>query len=61
MTQIFYYLLGSTTLPYAGKPSETNNEASKYYISETDKYTKYFVNCVNHYNSTDGYSISMDQ
>ena len=28
------------TLPYVGKPSETNNEAPKYYISGTDEYTK---------------------
>ena len=44
------------TLPYAGKPSEINNEAPKYYIAGTDEYTKYLVNGVdgvNHYNSMD--------
>ena len=49
------------TLPYSGKPSKRNNEASKYYISETDEYTKYLVNGVNHYNSIDGSNISMDR
>ena len=49
------------TLPYAGKPSETNNETSKYYISGTNEYTKYLVNGVNHYNSIDGSKISMDR
>ena len=48
------------TLPYARKPSKTNNEASKYYVSGTDEYTKYFVNDVNHYSSIDGSNISMD-
>ena len=33
------------TLPYAGKPSERNNEASKYYISGTYEYTIYQVPC----------------
>ena len=49
------------TLPYAGKPSEINNEASKYYIAGTDEYTMYLVNDVNHYNSIDGSNISMDR
>ena len=49
------------TLPYAGKPSEINNETSKYYIAGTDEYTKYLVNGVNHYNSIDGSNISMDR
>ena len=49
------------TRPYAGKPSKTNNEASKYYISGTDEYTRYLVNGVNHYNSIDGSNISMDR
>ena len=48
------------TLPYAGKPSKTNNEASKY-ISGTDEYTKYLVNGGNHYSSIDGSNISMDR
>ena len=30
------------TLPYPRKPSKTNNEASKYYISQTDEYTNTF-------------------
>ena len=47
------------TLPYAGKPSKTNNEASKY-ISGTDEYSKYLVNGGNHYSSIDGSNISMD-
>ena len=49
------------TLPYAGKPSKTNYEASKYYISGKDEYTNYLVNGVNHYNSIDGSNISMDR
>ena len=49
------------TLPYVGKPSEINNEASKYYIAETDEYTKYLVNGVNHYNSIHESNISMDR
>ena len=48
------------TLPYAGKPSKTNNEASKSYILQTDEYTKYLANGVNYYNSIDGSNISMD-
>ena len=48
------------TLTYAGKPSKTNNEASKYYISGTDEYTKYLVNGVNNCNFTDGSNISVD-
>ena len=39
------------TLPYARKPSETNNEAyPKYYIWRTDKYIRYLVHGLNHYN-----------
>ena len=49
------------TLPYAGKPSKTNNKASKYYISGTDEYIKYLVNGVNYCNSIDGSNISMDR
>ena len=49
------------TLPYARKPSEINNEASKYYIAGTDEYKKYLVSGVNHYNSIDGSNISMDR
>ena len=49
------------TLPYVGKPSEINNEASKYYIAGTDEYTKYLVNGVIHYNSIKGSNISMDR
>ena len=37
------------------------HEASKYYISGTDEYTKYLENGVNHYNSIDGSNISMDR
>ena len=28
-------------LPYAGKPEDLNNEASKFYITGTDEYSKY--------------------
>ena len=49
------------TLQYARKPSEINNEASKYYIAGTDEYKKYLVSGVNHYNSIDGSNISMDR
>ena len=48
------------TLLYAGKPSEANNEASKYYISGTDEYAKYLVIGVNHYNSINGSNVSME-
>ena len=49
------------TFPYAWNSSKRNIEVSKYYISETDEYTKYLVNGVNHYNSIDRSSISMDR
>ena len=49
------------TLAYVAKPSKTNIEASKYYTSMTEEYTKYLVNGVNHYDSIDGSNISMDR
>ena len=32
-----------TYFTYAGKPEDLNNEASKFYITGTDKYSKYLV------------------
>ena len=63
--QIFTKLLTAMpymyyTLLYAGKPSEANNEASKYYTSGTDEYAKYLVIGVNHYNSINGSNVSME-
>ena len=49
------------TCPYAGKPSKTNNEASKYYISGTDKYIRYLVNGSNHCNFIDWCNMFMDR
>ena len=31
------------SLPYAGKPQDLSGDASRYYISGTDEYTKYLV------------------
>lgn len=50
------------SLPYAGKPNEVDgNEASNYYITGTDKYTKYLVNGFNVHNSIQGCNIAMDR
>ena len=49
------------TLPYAGKPEDINGEASKFYISGTDEYTKYLVQGFSDYNSIKGCNISMDR
>ena len=48
------------TLPYAGKPDDINNEAKKYYICDTDGYTKYPVEEFTKINSIEGCNISMD-
>ena len=47
-------------LPYAGKPEEIAGEAAKFYVSGTDKYTKYLVAEFNQYNSIQGCNISMN-
>ena len=39
------------TLAYAGKPESTDGPAAKYYLTGTDKYTKYLVNKFSAYNS----------
>ena len=49
------------TLPYAGKPNDINNEAKKYYVCDTDGYTKYLVEEFTKINSIEGCNISMDQ
>lgn len=49
------------TLPYAGKPEDLNNEASKFYITGTDEYSKYLVENFNRFNSIKGCNISMDR
>ena len=49
------------TLPYAGKPDDINNEAKKYYVCDTDSYTKYLVEEFTKINSIEGCNISMDQ
>ena len=49
------------SLPYAGKPEDLSGDASKYYISGTDEYTKYLVNEVSRHNSIQGCNISMDR
>lgn len=46
-------------LPYAGKPDDVNNKASKFYITGTGQYTKYHVECFFEHNSTKGCNISM--
>ena len=48
------------TLPYASKP-EHLNEASKFYITGTDKYSKYLVENFNRFNSIKGCNISIDR
>ena len=49
------------TLPYARKPEDLNNEASKFYITGTDEYSRYLVENFNHFNSIKGCNISMDR
>ena len=48
------------TLPYASKPEDLNNEASKFYITGTDEYSKYLVETFNRFNSIKGCDITMD-
>ena len=49
------------TLPYASKPEDLNNKASKFYITGTDKYSKYLVENFNRFNSVKGCNISIDR
>ena len=49
------------TLPYAGKPDDINNEAKKYYVCDTNGYTKYLVEEFTKIDSIEGSNISMDQ
>ena len=49
------------TLPYAGKPEDLSNEASKFYITGTDESSKYLVENLNRFNSIKGCNISMDR
>ena len=49
------------TLSYAEKPDDINNEAKKYYVCDTDGYTKYLVEEFTKINSIDGCNISMDR
>ena len=49
-------------LPYAGKPNNVgSNEASNFYVSGTDEYTKYLVRETSKYNKLKGTNISMDR
>ena len=48
------------THAYSGKPSQTNEESSNYYVKETDEYTKYLVNGACKYTLFSGCSISLD-
>ena len=47
-------------LPHAEKPEETAGEAAKFYVTGTDKYTKYLVTELSQYNSIEGCNIPMD-
>ena len=49
------------TLPYAGKSEDLNNEASKFYITGTNEYSKYLVENFNCFNSIKGCNISVDR
>ena len=51
----------SFTLPYAGKPESTDGPAGKYYLTGTNKYTKYLVSEFSAYNSIQECNISMDR
>ena len=48
------------SLPYAGKPKVIDDEANKYYVTETDNYAKYLVNGFCKFNKIKGCNISMD-
>lgn len=47
------------THPYAGKPSQINEESPKHYVKGTDEYTKYLENGTSDYTSFSGYNISL--
>ena len=47
--------------PYADKPDELDGEGVKYYVTETNEYTKCLVTQFIMYNYTDGCNISMEQ
>ena len=47
-----------STLPYNGKPNRPEN---KFYLTGTDKYTKYLVNNFLRYNKIAGRNISLDR
>ena len=49
------------TLAYAGKTGSTDGPAAKYYLTGTNKYTKYLVNEFSAYNSIQECNISMDR
>ena len=49
------------SLPYAGKPDVTDDEANKYYVMGADNYTKYLVNGFCKFNKIKGCNISMDR
>ena len=62
------YLCNSTieytyfTLPYVGKRNNVwSNKVSTFYVSGTDKYTKYLVTETSKYNKLKGTDISMDR
>ena len=49
------------SLAYAGKPEVVGGNGAKFYITDTDEYTKYLVNGLSRYNSIQGCNISMDR
>ena len=49
------------SLLYAGKPEDLSGDASRYYISGSDEYTKYLVHQISRHNSIQGCNISMDR
>ena len=66
---LLYRSLCESTIPftyfilrYAGKPKNVeSNEASKFYIRGTDKYTKYLARETSKYNKLKGNNILMDR
>ena len=45
------------TLSYAGKREDLNNEASKFYLTVTNEYSKYLTENLNRFNSIKGCNI----
>ena len=49
------------SLTYAGKPDLVCRNGAKFYITDTDEYTKYLVKGISCYTSIQGCNISMDR